>query len=145
MKKSPYVSYVVSIPSLNLGGCRLGLARGSKIEIDRDAGVIRHQGQEYKSPTDVAILLREREVPMIVADSKSNCDKFTPIPEKKTKTTKVPMEIIECDEDVTRVINLPKEAAKKDLGKPSPINKDPLVVEPQSVVREIPIKKAKAI
>lgn len=145
-KDDSFVTYVVATPLLNLGGCRLSLARGNKVDIDKDRAIVRYEGQEYTSATDIAILLRDRDEPMIVLDTKANCNKFSTIPEKKTKTTKVKMEIIESDEDISRVINIPNKTEKRDLGKPTVVNKNAkMVVEPQSVVTEIPIKKAKSV
>lgn len=145
-KKSSFVSYVVASPLLNLGGCRLGLVRGAKIEIDRENAVIRYEGQDFVSSSDIAILLRDRDEPMIVLDTKANCNKFSPIPEKATKTTKVPMKVVESDEDVSCVINIPSSKEKRDLGKPTVVDKTAkMKIEPQSVVVEIPIKKAKSV
>ncbi len=145
-REEGFVSYVVATPLLNLGGCRLSLARGNKVDIDKERAIVRYEGQEYTSASDIAILLRDRDVPMIVLDTKANCSKFSTIPEKRTKTTKVKMEIIESDEDISRVIDIPCNTEKRDLGKPTVVDKTAkMKVEPQSVVTEIPIKKAKSV
>ena len=149
-KINSFVSYVVTTPMLSLGGCRITINRGSVIEIDRENAMIRFNGQEYTSANDVAILMRNfenAENPLLVDDSSKNRSKHSPESPKRTKTTRDQMEIIKSDEDISPSIEIKDNGpAKRNLGRPKPIeNNGPMKVEPESIVREIPIKKAKSV
>ena len=148
-KAKKFVTYVVAAPALHLGGSRISLKRGNTVEIDREASIIRYRDMEYNVPGDVAIIFRNREEsenPWIVDDTAENRKSFKLEVIKPNKVTIPKMEVIESDADIGVVTEMPK-SSKPDLNRPKkPIDRNrPMTVEPQSIVKELPIKKVKSL